>query len=98
VLLLKRTAWAVLTLTLILIFSTCSGCSVKTKGSDPAGTPGGMVKQTDPPKNSALTLAGIKKAAQDAGYAVSDGHQLLFMKDGFCRRRRGNLRQYRIQL
>jgi hypothetical protein len=71
---------------LFMMLLMCTGIVGCAGNSAPANEP-----DTDAPENPAstnavpdsgtATLAQIRKAAEDAGYTVADGHNLVFMKD-----------------
>lgn len=67
----------------------CAGNSAPIDGQKPGPNADASENPTSPssvPDSGAATLAQIKKAAQDAGYTVADGHNLVFLKevvDGF---------------
>lgn len=77
--------------TILLIFSTImvmlSGCAEKNAlASEQAVETGTELAKNSVTESSALNskeldLSVIRKAAEAAGYNVSDGHQLVFMKD-----------------
>ena len=79
-------------LTLICsILTGCGGNSDTAQKTPPASQSENQAGENSTNKDSVsnekeLTLKQIRKAAEDAGYAVSDGHNLVFVKevrDGF---------------
>lgn len=77
-------------LSLILTLMTFTACTATVPVAAPEETApiamGVAPERTPPPASAApvgadLTLAQIKKAALDAGYIVSDGHQYILMED-----------------
>ncbi|NPV93324.1 MAG: hypothetical protein HPY50_21400 [Firmicutes bacterium] len=79
---------------LLLLTLACfgpAGCAGQNDGADGrqlGAAPGAPANTADTAgkKDGGLTLAEIRKAAKEAGYNVSDGHNLVFMKevkDGF---------------
>jgi hypothetical protein len=81
---LKRILCAALILTIIC--AALTGCAAKAGGQQPPQTAAGKSSAPVPPKeemavSADLTLAAIKKAAEAAGYIVSDGHQYILMDD-----------------
>lgn len=67
-----------------LLCAALSGCAGQADKPAGAATPDSTVSGGAPgaePQSAGLTLAQIKTAAEAAGYSVSDGHQLVFMKD-----------------
>lgn len=70
---------------LTLICGILVGCGGK-PGTPPAShtenqTGEGSSNSDSTSNEKELTLEQIRKAAEDAGYTVSDGHSLVFMKD-----------------
>ncbi len=81
---LKRILCAALILTIIC--AALTGCAAQAGGQQPPQTAAGKSSAPVPPKeemavSADLTLAAIKKAAEAAGYIVSDGHQYILMDD-----------------
>ena len=65
-------------LLLLMLASAClTGCSGQ---SSPEGVPADAA-ETAGKKDGGATLAEIRKAAEDAGYNVTDEYQAAFMKD-----------------
>lgn len=79
-----------LTLILTILLATLAGCTVRAGGQSPQKTvapaESSAAKPSAPPKEEGaplaeLSLESIKKAAEAAGYIVSDGHQFVLMKE-----------------
>jgi hypothetical protein len=70
-------------------FTGCTGQNALADGQQVesgTSTPVNSIPKNSATNSSEMTLAEIRKAAENAGYNVSDGHQLVFMDevtDGF---------------